>query len=53
MLKKVGTVMADGQYRYVVTCLVASGICCLAAAIVGGVRSSQLRRYQAAMEAGK
>lgn len=53
VLKKVGTVMADGQYRYVVICLVASGICCLAAAALGGVHSSRLRRYQAAMEAGK
>ncbi len=53
VLKKVGNVMADGQYRYVIACLTVSGICCLAAAVVGGVRSSQLRRYQAALEAGK
>ena len=51
-LKKVGLVMGDGQYRFVVICLVLSGLCCLASAVIGGVRSSRLHRYQRSLEAG-
>ncbi len=49
-LKKVGLVMGDSQFRFVVGCLVISGVCCLISGIVGGVRSSQLKRYQASLE---
>lgn len=45
-LKKVGKVMGDGQYRFVVVCLVVSGLCCLASAVIGGVRSRKLKQYQ-------
>lgn len=45
-LKKVGKVMGDGQYRFVVICLVVSGLCCLASAVIGGVRSRKLKQYQ-------
>lgn len=49
-LKKVGKVMGDGQYAFVVTCLVISAACCLAAAVIGGVRSRTLKQYQASLE---
>lgn len=49
-LKKVGVVMGDSQFCFVVSCLVISGVCCLASGIVGGMRSSQLKRYQASLE---
>lgn len=49
-LKKVGKVMGDGQYAFVVTCLAVSAACCLAAAVIGGVRSRTLKQYQASLE---
>lgn len=49
-LKKVGKVMGDGQYAFVVTCLVISAACCLAAAVIGGMRSRTLKQYQASLE---
>lgn len=49
-LKKIGLVMADGQFAFVVSCLVLSGVCCLAAAVIGGTRSKQLKTYQATLE---
>ena len=49
-LKKVGKVMGDGQYAFVVTCLAISAACCLAAAVIGGVRSRTLKQYQASLE---
>lgn len=49
-LKKVGQVMKDGQYAFVVGCLVISALCCLAAAVIGGYRSSVLKKYQASLE---
>lgn len=49
-LKKVGLVMGDSQFAFVVGCLVVSGVCCLASAVIGGMRSSQLKRYQDSLE---
>lgn len=49
-LKKVGKVMGDGQYAFVVTCLLISAACCLAAAVIGGARSRTLRQYRASLE---
>ena len=49
-LKKVGRVMAAGQYTFVVVCLVVSAVCCLAAALIGGYRSVVLKQYQATLE---
>ena len=49
-LKKVGLVMGDKQYIFVVVCLTASAICCLAAAVIGGYRSAVLKKYQATLE---
>lgn len=50
-LKKVGKVMGNGQYAYVVVCLVLSAICCLTAAVVGYTRSRTLKKYQASLDA--
>ena len=49
-LKKVGLVMGDKQYAFVVACLVISAVCCLAAAFIGGHRSTVLKKYQATLE---
>ena len=49
-LKKVGKVMGDGQYAFVVTCLLISAACCLGAAVIGGARSRTLRKYRASLE---
>ena len=49
-LKKVGRVMGDSQYAFVVGCLILSALCCLAAAIIGGVRSRVLKQYLASLE---
>ena len=49
-LKKVGQVMGDSQYAFVVTCLVLSALCCLAAAVIGGARSKTLKQYLASLE---
>ena len=49
-LKKVGRVMGDGQYAFVVGCLILSALCCLAAAVIGGMRSRTLKQYLASLE---
>ena len=49
-LKKVGRVMGDGQYAFVVGCLILSALCCLAAAVIGGVRSRALKQHLASLE---
>ena len=49
-LKKVGRVMADGQYTFVVVCLVVSAVCCLVDALIGGYRSVVLTQSQATLE---
>ena len=49
-LKKVGRVMGDSQYAFVVGCLILSAVCCLAAAVIGGVRSKVLKQYLASLE---
>ena len=49
-LKKVGRVMGDPQYAFVVTCLVLSALCLLTAALIGGYRSYVLKNYQASLE---
>ncbi len=49
-LKKIGRVMGDRQYAFVVICLVLSALCCLAAAAIGGYRSNTLKKYQASLE---
>lgn len=38
-------VMGDGQFAWVVICLVVSGICCLAAALISCLRSRTLTEY--------
>lgn len=43
-------VMTDGQYAYVVVCLVISGLCCLAAAAISYVNNRTLSRYLRELE---
>ncbi len=38
-------VMSDGQYRFLVLCLVLSGICCLVGAAISTVNNRQLAKY--------
>ena len=49
-LKKVGQVMGNSQYTFVVGCLILSAVCCLAAAVIGGIRSRTLKQYLAELE---
>lgn len=49
-LKKIGRVMGDGQYGFVVVCLVLSAVCCLASALIGGARSRTLKQHLASLE---
>ena len=49
-LKKVGRVMGDGQFAFVVTCLALSALCLLTAAVIGGSRSRVLKQYKASLE---
>lgn len=43
-------VMGGGQFAYVVGCLVASAVCCLAAAAIGIQKSKMLSDYLASMK---
>lgn len=49
-VKKIGQVMGDKQYAFVVCCLVASAACCIVSAVVGYTRSRTLKQYLASME---
>ena len=48
-IKKVGQVMGDKQYFFVVGCLIASAVCLLVSAVVGYVRSRTLKNYLASL----
>jgi hypothetical protein len=43
-------VMTDGQYTYVVICLVASGVCCVVAAISSYISNKQLAQHMRQLE---
>ena len=43
-------VMGDGQYLYVVACLVASAICCFVAAVTSAKNNKTLADYMASIE---
>lgn len=43
-------VMTNGQYTYVVGCLIASAVCCLVAAAVGMQKTKTLNDYLASMK---
>lgn len=43
-------VMADGQYAYVVGCLIVSGICCIAAAVTSFINNKTLADYIRSIE---
>lgn len=45
-------VMGGGQFGYVVCCLLASALCCIAAALVGIQKSRTLAAYEASLKAG-
>lgn len=49
-LKKIGQVMLDKQYYFVVGCLIASAVCLLISAVVGYTRARTLKNYLASME---
>lgn len=49
-LKKIGQVMGDKQYFFVVGCLIASAACLLVSTAVGYVRSRTLKNYVASLE---
>lgn len=44
-------VMGNGQFTFVVGCLVASAVCCLASAVIGIQKSRTLNEYLASLEA--
>lgn len=39
------SVMGNGQYTYVLVCLAASGVCCIAAAIISHLNNKKLAAY--------
>lgn len=43
-------VMGNGQFTYVVVCLIASAACCLVSAVVGMQKSRTLSEYMATLE---
>jgi len=43
-------VMTDGQYAYVIACLIISGVCCVAAAIVSYIHNKTLADYMKSLE---
>lgn len=49
-LKKIGLVMGDSQYYFVVGCLIASAVCLCAAAVIGYTRSRTLHAYEASLK---
>ena len=48
--KDVTEVMTDGQYSYVVICLVASAVCCVVAAISSYISNKQLALHMSQLE---
>ncbi len=47
---QVTPVMTDGQYTYVVICLIASGICCAIAAVSSYISNKQLAQHMSQLE---
>ena len=48
--KEVIPVMSQGQYTWVVACLVISAVCCIASAVINLIKSRQLEQHNAALE---
>ena len=48
--KEVMDVMSDGQYTYVVVCLIASAVCCVVAAISSYISNRQLAQHMREIE---
>lgn len=43
-------VMEDGQYYYVIGCLIASGVCCIVAAVTSYINNRTLQQYIKSLE---
>ena len=48
--KEMIPVMGQGQYTWVVACLVISAVCCIASAVINLIKSRQLEQHNAALE---
>lgn len=48
--KEVVPVMMQGQFTWVVACLILSAVCCVASAVVNLIKSSQLEKHNASLE---
>lgn len=48
--KEIMDVMSDGQYTYVVVCLVVSAVCCLVAAVSNYISNRQLTQHMREIE---
>lgn len=48
--KEMISVMGQGQYTWVVACLVISAVCCIASAVINLIKSRQLEQHNAALE---
>ena len=44
------SVMDDGQYAYVLFCLIASAVCCVVSAVINLIKSRQLAEHTASLE---
>ena len=47
---EVQQVMADGQHRYVVICLIASAVCCVVAAVASYINNQRLAQHMRELE---
>lgn len=48
--KEMISVMGQGQYTWVVACLIISAVCCIASAVINLIKSRQLEQHNAALE---
>ena len=47
--KEVVSVMSQGQFTFVVACLIISAVCCFASAVINLIKSRQLANHIASM----
>lgn len=48
--KEMIPVMSQGQFTWVVACLIISAVCCIASAVINLIKSRQLEQHNAALE---
>lgn len=48
--KEMIPVMGQGQFTWVVVCLIISAVCCIASAVINLIKSRQLEQHNAALE---